>query len=188
MPETRKNTLNINFLNHKGTSAPLPIRFFRWILASGRFIVIFVEIIVIGAFVYRYKLDADLTTLQEDITQQAAYVASLKNDEDIIRQTQFQLSSIRNIKTSRIDYASVISHIASITPKQTRLTTISINKSPDNTAVNLTISGTTPQSAELSAFIKALQKDPYFTNISLSNISFESQTVFTINGNLKTKT
>lgn len=187
MAAQSKNILKINFLVHKGESIPLPVRFFRWVLASGRFIVIFVEIIVIGAFIYRYKLDSDLVTLQEDITQQAAYVASLKSDEDIIRQTQFQLSSIRSIKTSRIDYAAVLGRIAQLTPTSTRLTNVSIGKSQNQTAVNISISGRTPSNAELSAFIKALQKDPYFTNVSLHNISFESQTVFTLNANLKAK-
>jgi Tfp pilus assembly protein PilN len=182
-----KPALKINFLVHKGENIPLPVRFIRWILSSGRFIVIIVEVIVIGAFVYRYKLDADLITLQEDITQQSAYVESLKNDENLIRQTQFQLSSIRTIKQNRVDYPVILNKIAQNTPKSARLTNISIDKSTDLSKINLTISGRTPSTADLSAFIKALQKEEEFEDISLSNISFESQTVFTITGFIKQK-
>ncbi len=182
-----KPALKINFLVHKGENVPLPARFLKWILSSGRFIVIVVEIIVIGAFVYRYKLDADLVSLQEEIVQQSSYVESLKNDENLIRQTQFQLSSIRTVKTTRVDYPAILTKIATLTPQTTRLTNISIDKAADLSKVNITISGRTPSNVELSAFIKALQKDPIFSEIALSNISFESQTVFTITGNIKPK-
>jgi Tfp pilus assembly protein PilN len=179
-----KNLLRTNLLNKKGDAIPLQVNLLKWLLSSGRFIVIFVEMIVIGAFVYRYKLDADLISLQEEITQQASYVQSLKSDEEIIRLTQFQLSSIREVKNSRIAYPPILSNVARLTPKNIRLTSINIQNDKTNKTTTLSISGNTPSNLELSAFIKALQSDPQFKDIALSNVSFEASTTFTVNGQI----
>lgn len=180
-----KNLLRTNLLNNPADRLKFHLKLLRWILSSGRYIVIFVEMIVIGAFVYRYKLDADLVALQEEITQQSAYVQSLKNDEDVIRLTQFQLSSIKTTKDSALDISSILTKIAKYTPQNIRITTISIDNSKPQNKVTLNISGTTASNKELSLFLKLLQSDQSMENITLSNISFEGQTNFTISGNVK---
>lgn len=180
-----KNLLRTNLLTKKGEAIPFHIKLFRWLLSSGRYIVIVVEMIVIGAFVYRYKLDSDLISLKEEISQQSAYVQSLKNDEDIIRLTQFQLASVKEVKQKNLDYPSILLTIARLTPQNIRLTSINVSSSQASQPSVLSITGDTPSNAELSAFIKALQKDPTFEAVSLSNISFEGSTNFTITGELR---
>lgn len=178
-----KNLLKTNLLTHKGPQVPIATRLFHWLLSSGRYIVIFVEIIVIGAFVMRYKLDADLLTLQEEITAQTAYVQSKKSDEDIIRVTQLQLTSIREAREQAVDIPAFLTKIAGYTPKTIRLISINIDQDKSNTPA-ITVTGTTPSNLELSAFLKALQKDPNFNDVTLANISFEGQTKFTITATL----
>lgn len=178
------NFFKINLLIHKGEEIKLHIKLLKWLLTSGRYIVIFVEIIVIGAFVYRYKLDADLADLQEKIKEQIPYVQSLGGDEVLIRQTQFQLATVKQIRKGSPNFAQVLKRIASLTPQTVKLTNIGLDRSQSFSKTSLTISGQAPSSLELTAFINALQKDSTFIGITLTNISFDTQTSFTITGTL----
>ena len=182
----RLGFFKINLLVQKNVQPKIYIRLIKWMLSSGKFIVIVVELITISAFVYRYKLDAELIDLQEKIKETVPYIQSLKSNEILIRQTQFQLTSIAQIKNSTPDYTQIFSKIALLTPQSIKLTNISLDSSKPGTT-DLTISGNTPSNRELSLFIKTLQKDPMFSNISLTNISFEGETTFIITGNVTGK-
>lgn len=182
----RLGFFKINLLVQKNIQPKIYIRLLKWILSSGKFIVIVVELITISAFVYRYKLDSDLIDVQDKIKEIVPYIQSLKNNEILIRQTQFQLQTIQQIKNDSPAFDQVFTKIALLTPQNIRLTNISLQvTSPVKT--DLTISGVTPSNLELSTFIKTLQKDPTFSNITLTNISFEGETSFIITGNLNNK-
>jgi Tfp pilus assembly protein PilN len=184
-----KNLLKTNLLVRSSDRLKLHVRLIKWLLSSGRYIVIIVEMIVIGAFVYRYKLDADLVSLQEEIAQQSAYVQSLKRDEDLIRLTQFQLSSIRAAKSADLNVAGFMGRIAFLTPKNVRLTTLSVSNGGGKLTEksNFNLVGNTSSNSEVTIFLKSLQQDPMFEDVTLANISFEGSTVFTITGALKGK-
>lgn len=177
----------VNLLIKKGEQLKLQVKLIRWLLSSGRFIVVFVELLTISAFVYRYKLDTDLADLQDSIKERVPYIQSLKNDEILIRQVQFQLNNIKQTRNENPNFAQVLSKIALITPKNIKLTSISFDRTQSFPKTSLSISGQTPSNVELSAFVKALQKDPIFAEITLTNISFERQTNFTITGILNGK-
>lgn len=177
----------INLLIVKGEDVKLPAKIFRWILSSGRYIVIIVELIVIGAFVARYKLDADLASLKEDIDNRIPYLKSLKDDEDAIRLTQFRLNSVARVRSENPDFVSVFQRIAAVTPQNTRMHNITVTRIPNSAQFNIVLTGQTPFNNELSAFMNALRSDTAFSGIILTNISFEGQTVFTINGAFSVK-
>lgn len=181
---TKQAFFKVNLLIHKEDQPKIYLRFLKWLLSSGRFILVFVELLTIGAFVYRYKLDTDLIDIQEKIKEQIPYIQSLKRDEILIRQTQFQLATIKQIKQSNPDYTTTLLKIAQLTPQNIKLTSIALDRTQTFPKVSITINGQTSSNIELSAFIKALQKDPVFTDITLTNISFEGQTMFTITGSL----
>jgi hypothetical protein len=174
----------VNLLIHKGEQEKIITKLIRWALSSGRFIVIVVEIITISAFVYRYKLDADLNDLQEQINEKIPYIKSLSADENKIKLTQFQISEISKLKSERVDFAIPLTEISKIIPKNIQLTTINFDRAQAYPETSLSIIGQTPSNLELAYFIKELQSDPMFTNIALSNISFDNQITFTIIGNL----
>lgn len=183
----KSNLFKVNLLIHKGEQIKLYVKLIRWMLSSGRYIIVFVEIIVISAFIYRYKLDAELDDLQEKIKEQIPYLQSLKNDETLIRQTQLKLSTVKQVRKESPDFAQTILDIAKITPKTIKLTTINLDRTQSFPKTNLLITGQTPSNVELSAFLKALKNNPKFTGINLTNISFEGQTVFTIVGSLNSQ-
>lgn len=174
----------INLLIRKGEQVKLHERLLKWLLSSGRFIVVLVELITIGAFVARYKLDAELADLQEQIKEKVPYIESLKADEALIRQTQFQLSTIKQTKSESPDFVQTVSRVAALTPKNIKITNITLDRTQVFPKTLFIISGTTPSNIELSVFIGLLQKDPSFAEVTLTNISFEGQTIFTLTGSL----
>lgn len=174
----------VNLLIRKGEVVKLHIRLLRWLLSSGRYIVVFVELVVIAAFIMRYKLDGELVDLQGQISEQAKFIQSLSAEEQTIKQTQFRLSTIKQIHKDNADFASILFKISALTPTRITLSNISFNRASPTAPFNISISGQTPSNVELSVFIKSLQNDPLFSGITLTNISFEEQTIFTISGSL----
>ncbi len=184
-PEKSKKLLfKVNLFVHKGEKPKLYIQAFSWLLSSGRFIVIFVEIIVIAAFVYRYKLDNDISDVNTKIKEQEPYIQSLQNEENTIRQVQLQLQSIKVAKSNNPSFSPVIQKIADITPTAISLTNITFDRTQNFPETDIIISGVTPSNLDLSAFLTVLKKDPYLAQITLSNISFKGSTDFTITGKL----
>lgn len=187
MPKSAKSPelglFKVNLLIQKGQQVKLHFKLVKWLLSSGRYIVAFVELVVIGAFIIRYKLDTDLIDLQEKIKEQAAYINSLKSDEAIIRQTQFRLGTVKQVRTENPDLSPLLAKLALLTPKPVTLTNIALDRTHQAASpATISITGQSPSNLELSAFLKALQKDPTFSKISLANISFEGNIVFTVTG------
>lgn len=179
-------SFKVNLFIHKGEEPPIYTKLIKWALSSGRFIVVVVELIVIGAFVYRYKLDADLVNLQERIKEQIPYIKTLTENETLIRKAQFKLSSVKKVRTGTPKYSEILAKVALVTPKSIQLNniTFSLGDDTNSSKVMLTISGRTPSNLEVSAFIQALKKMSELTEVSLSNISFDEQTTFTITATL----
>lgn len=184
MAHSAQPFFKINLLIHKGEQIKIYVRLLHWILSSGKFIVVFVELLVIGAFVLRYMLDAQLSELQEKIKDQVPYLESLQRDEASIRQTQFQLSTIKQTRQTDPDYSQFLMKMAQLTPQKITLSSIRFDNTQTFSKISFSLTGSSPSNIELSAYIKVLKKDPQFSDITLTNISFEGQTNFTITGNL----
>lgn len=78
--------------------------------------------------------------------------------------------------------------LTTIIPQSIKLNNITFDRGLSYPKTSVTITGESPSNIELSIFIKELQKNPVFSDINLTNISFDKQTVFTITGNLTGKT
>lgn len=178
--QQKQLVFKINLLIQKGVQTKLYIKLLRWLLSSGRFIVVIVELVVITAFVARYKLDADLANLQEKIQEQVPYLKSLEKDEKAVRLVQFQLSSIRQARADNPRYDLLITKISSLTPQNIRLSSIVLDHTKEAPAIKISLSGQTSSNLGLSAYVKALKKDPNFTEVALANVAFEEITTFTI--------
>lgn len=175
--------LNINLLRPQGLSDQFAVKLIRWLLTTGRFIVVIVEAVVLVAFVVRFKYDSDLETLSDNINQQIPVVQSYKNDEVIIRQTQKQLSLIKQLRTSSPDYPSIIKELSSQTPQGVKLNSLNLEKTDSSVLIRLT--GEVINSGDLSAFLQGLKGDKNFSDINLESISLSKDIVnFSIKGSV----
>lgn len=135
-----------------------------WALSIGRYIVVFTELIVILSFLSRFKLDRDLTDLNEEIGRQKAIILSYGDLEDQFRQTQAQLSLVRAARDQNYP-DNLLEIIKTSLPPDIKIQNLTLNP----TSLSFSATALSPQS--FSAFIKRLHQEPTLTDINLSSLT-----------------
>lgn len=145
----------------KGTFGKL----LKWALTVGRHIVIFTELIVILAFLSRFKFDRDLTDLNEKIKQKQAIIASSSQFEKEFRFLNKRLLTIEELRKTRLETNEVLNELAACVPIDVVIYDFDItNKQVSLTAVALSEGG-------LGGLIRNLKNSPRFENIALFQVS-----------------
>lgn len=188
MPKPTKKTgpkLHVNLLYSQGLTPKLSARFIKWLLSYGRIILIVIELMVLSTFAYRFKLDSDLADLKQNIEDQIPYINRLKNDEILIKQTQFKLTEIKKELDFTPNYSKLTDKLAGLTPQGIRFSTLNI-ETPQPGNIQFRLSAKAVSISDLYIFYTSLQKDSALKDITLTNIGFdEGVSVFTITGGLK---
>jgi len=177
--------IHLNLLYPQGSEKKIYLTFLHWLVTYGRFIIIFVELIVLVAFGLRFGYDAQLADLKDNINKQAAVLESLVIDEPRIVQTQKKLEFIKKSYTSSPDWQNVFQQLSNEMPITVRLTSLSVEQ--DLTAatptINFRISAQTNSISDLGYFLKNLRENKLFKETALQNISIEQgQIIFNIAG------
>ncbi|MDD5147616.1 MAG: PilN domain-containing protein [Candidatus Daviesbacteria bacterium] len=185
MPKSKPAlTLNLNLLKPQSNPEKLPVKLISWLFSSGRYIFIAVNALVLIALVARFKFDADLAAKNEAIAEQIPYIESLKSYELLIRDTQLKLLTIDTIKTNALDWQLVLKKIADQIP--TSITLSGINIDMNIGRANIHISGQTSFNSDIADFIAGLKMDSAFSDVNLSSISLEQDTIkFAIDASAK---
>ena len=171
--------LRLNLLKPQGTPEKVAVKLIRWLLSVGRFIIVLVEALVLIAFLSRFKFDADLEDLKEKVDNQIPFIQSLKNDENLIRQTQLKLSIIKEKRLKYPDYEQILSKISSQTPTNIKVTSISIDKKEHT---DIKIVGTSTTNIDISECAKNLKKDNFFSEVELVNVGLQDDAItFSLN-------
>lgn len=173
--KTQKLLIHLDLLRPQSSPEKLPVKFFKLFLSSGRYILIFVEALVLMAFIIRFKLDADLANRKEAIEQEVPFIESLKPYEILIRQTQLKLSTIASFHTDSFDYPQILKKIADQTPLGIKI--ISINLKKDVGKILVTISAQAQTNSELSNFITGLKKIESFSQVTISSLGLEQNVI-----------
>lgn len=183
-PQNPKLAIHLDLLHPQSNPEKLPVRLIRWLLSTGRFIFIFVEALVLLAFISRFKLDADLASKKEAIEQQIPYIESLKPYEILIRQTQFKLSTIDSIKTNSMDYSVILKKIADQTPVGVKIVSLNLKKNIDSATVQINAQAQTNN--DLTSFTAGLKGDPIFSDVNLTSVGLEQGVInFTVSASIK---
>lgn len=140
-------------------------KFLKWALGIGRYIVVFTELIVILAFLSRFKLDRDLTDLHESIEQKKSIISSASSFESSFLALQKRLSNISVLEKDQIAFENMLSDIAGSTPVDASIANISFSRT------SLTLSGMVLSEMGLSTFINQFRSSPKFSDINLGNVS-----------------
>ncbi|MBI2597390.1 PilN domain-containing protein [Candidatus Daviesbacteria bacterium] len=170
-PKNPKLTIRLNLLKPQSNPEKLFVKLIKWLLSTGRFIFIFVEALVLLAFIARFKLDADIASTKEDIEQQIPYIESLKPFEILIRQTQLKLSTINSFYVNYPDYSQVMKKVADQTPAGVKIGNLSLEKNINKTTIRL--SGVAQNNTDLSVFVGGLKQDQLFVDTTITSIGFE---------------
>lgn len=158
-------------------------KFLKWVLTIGRWIVIVTELVVVLAFLSRFKLDRDLTDLNEKIKQQQAIINASSQFEKEFRLLQKRLLTIRELRQTQTEPESIITEIASLLPTDVILDNVSVSSDQINlNAVALSEAG-------LSALLNNLKTSSRFEKIIVTKVSSGIKKgpgiSFEIKGNIK---
>lgn len=167
--------IRLNLLKPQSNQEKNFVKLIKWLLSTGRYIFIFVEALVLLAFIARFKLDADIASKKEAIEQQIPYIESLIPYEVLIKQTQLKLSTIGNLKNNSGNFSEILKSIANQTPQGVRIATLNLAK--DVNQVNISINGQSQSNNDLNAFTQGLKQNPSFSNVNINSIGFEKGTI-----------
>ncbi len=179
----KKPTTTIEFIPQEDWEKTSFGKFLKWLLNVGRWIVIVTELIVILAFLSRFKLDRDLTNLNEAIKQKQAIINSSSELEKNFRFLQKRIAAIETLQKNQKEADQILNIFAEITPVGVRLSNFSY--------VNKKISLTAAANSELAlgTFLKNLKELPNLKKLSLTKVSAteENKEEITFNLNLELK-
>lgn len=186
MPKSKpKLAINLDLLKPQSSPEKLLIKLLHWLLSTGRFIFIFVEALVLIAFILRFKLDADLASKKEAIEEQIPYIESLRPYEVLIRQMQLKLATINAFNTSVPNYPQTLTKIADETPVGVKITGLSLEKSLGKVLIQ--INAQTQSNNDIAQFIANLRNSEYFADVNLSSVGLEQGIIkFTIESKAQT--
>ncbi|MEI8232140.1 MAG: PilN domain-containing protein [bacterium] len=136
----------------------------EWALVFGKWAVIITQLIVMGAFLYRFTLDRSLTDLRKAISKDVAVIKSYEQVERDFTLTQKQINSAKDTLASQKLMLKTLNNIGQITPNDVWYDRINIT--PDTLSL-------TAYAASLPAFgqfLTSAQKDPLYSSIRIGKI------------------
>lgn len=140
-------------------------RFLKWGLSVGRYIVIATELVVILAFLSRFKLDRDLSDLNEAIAEKQAVLAAYSTLETDYREVAGRLKLIGQLRITGLMSQGELSNLEQLTPADVSFGTIRM------TEIELELAGRARSETSLAAFLRALTTKGGFKNVTVGQIS-----------------
>lgn len=172
---------NIEFLPQEDWEKTSFGRFLKWLLTIGRYIVIFTELIVILAFLSRFKLDRDLTDLYEEIEAKQAIIQASVDFESDFRFLQKQLSTIQGLRKDQLQTKQLMEEIAALTPIDVYFSDLNITGDKASFTANAL------SEAGLATFINNLKKSSRFSNLEIGSLALGTGKGVGINFTLKSQ-
>jgi hypothetical protein len=187
--------LKLNLLHPNEIPPSLPTRFLRWIVSYGRYIVIFTEIIVVSAFIYRFKLDYDLDNIKTSINKDLPFIEGMIADEALINQTQSKFQTIGTVYANTPSWKRIFDNLSSEIPPSVRINSLNLESNDaQNEFLNIKLIGRTTSINDLGLFIKKLrtlqdaQGTKLFKDIALDSLNYDKQEIlFSLSGGTKRK-
>jgi Tfp pilus assembly protein PilN len=169
---------SINLLPQEEFNVSTTGRVLRWATGTFRIIVIITEMIVMGAFLSRFWLDAQNSELNNSIKIKSAQIAAQSETENKFRSIQTKLNIFNEISQNR-NVSQKIEGITSKLPANITLSGINIS---DTSA---RIRGVSEVDMQIAQFITNLQTDKSIKEVNIEQLTssegISMGTVFSIN-------
>jgi Tfp pilus assembly protein PilN len=140
-------------------------KFVLWAVSIGRWVVIIVDIIVICAFLSRFKLDQDRANINDKISAKQDVIRSLQSTEKEFRSLQQRLIQINNLQTKRSNVVPLVSSVAKVLPADVILSNFNYQDGEIRT------NGIALSEDGLGKFLAGLVNSPTLSEINLSSVS-----------------
>lgn len=160
----RQKNKQINLLPQEEFAASTLGRILRWGLTTFRFIVIITEIVVVGAFLSRFWLDARISDLNDLIRQKQAVIAASSDFEKDFRNTQKQLGIFTSLTEDGGAASKTLETVSSLLPNDVYVTNFSFAVSEAR------IKAIAPSEQTIAQFIANLESADIFKEAVLTQL------------------
>lgn len=172
-----KNQKLINLLPQEEFEASVTGRILRWTMSTFRYIVIVTEMVVMGAFLSRFWLDAKNADLGDSLKIKTAQIQAQSDFEKTFRNLKTRLSILAKLdKNSKP--TGIVGSIVSKLPTDVVLTSISYQDSLAS------LKGVSGSEIGIAQFIANLRGDKSFKKVTLGQITSSQvnqlETVFSV--------
>jgi len=129
-----------------------------------RYILVITQIVVIGVFFYRFKIDQEMVDLQEAVQQKKEII--LVSQPLIIeaKKAAFKLDQARSIITNQKTFIQAFDYILGLFPESLFLTKVQVVDD------KITLIGNTRDPQSIDNFLGRLKREAKFKKIELRNI------------------
>jgi len=141
----------------------------KWALNTGRYVIVFTELIVILALLSRFKLDRDLTDLNEEIAQYQAMIDASGEFENQFRFLQERVNQINTLEQERDTLNQVLFELSGITPINVSLDLLNV------TSDKVSLRAQALETSGIQTLIANLENHPNFNQIRLSELNSEDK-------------
>lgn len=107
-------------------------RFLKWAITAGRKVIILTELVVIMAFLSRFKLDEDIRRYNEEISGKRNLLESRKSFEDDFNRLKSKITAAKAVEKEQSDASNTLGKISGYVPQEVRLLNLSITKDVTN--------------------------------------------------------
>lgn len=159
---------SINLLPQKGES--FVTQFLNWMLTIGRLLIILVEMLALGTFLYRFDLDMKIVDLHDQIEAQSFIVANFQKSEDSFRDLQERLAVIKRYDTISTTTTGIFNDITRL--GQGKITFRELTVDTETAKIEAQAAST----ATLSQFVSELKKHPTITGVSVDKVENSTST------------
>ena len=140
----------------------------EWSLVFGKWAVILTQLVVMGAFLYRFTLDRNLTDLRKSIASNASVIKSYEQVERDFILAQKQVVQAKLALSSQETLLKTLTNLGHITPQDTWYDRITLSP----TTLALTAYATSLSS--FGQFLTMVQADPLFKGVRIDKIESSS--------------
>ncbi len=166
-----------SFFGHKKSINLLPRDAFEvsalgvvleWALVFGKWAVIVTQLIVMGAFLWRFTLDRQLTDLRKSITSDVAIVTSYAEIERDYSLAQKQVTQAKTVLAGQQSILALLNDVQRITPTDIWYDHMTV--SPND----VTLTAYSGSLAGFGQFLSAAQHDPLYSGVRLDKVESSS--------------
>ncbi len=178
MPKAAQKSTDINIdLLPKSTPSGTTGEAVHWALTVGRYLVIFTEVVALGAFLVAIWFSKEKNDLKTSIKQKQAEITvyqtcdskdKTKFCEDRFRKVQGQINQVVSLENSQVENNKVLSELLTILPVGIKLEGLGIEKN------KLNFSGTLPSETELQTLIKSINSSTKITGLDVTSLTREN--------------
>lgn len=173
MSAKKINKLKINLLPKDAYAESALGKVLNWCLSTGRYIVIFTELVVIFTFISRFYYDRKLSDLNESLQEKSQIINAYAYTENQVKAIQKKAAFIKPIE-EKVRYAWLIKYLEASSPDDLAMEQISFGVS------SFSFTGNVFSRDSFMGFVETLKKNPQFSSVNIGSIE-QNQSVIGFN-------